>query len=106
MSALPTAGGGPGGRSCCVHVTLAISYRAAYRALGVRDGTATGLVAAGRLRPIPWGRRFRVLASDLERVAAAGILPDLRKPRAPRRRPTAAGVGARIRALRIPGVTP
>jgi hypothetical protein len=83
---------------------LALSFSAADRALGVRNGTAAALVASGRLRAVPWGKRQRVLAADLERVASEGITPDLRKPRAPRRKATVAGVGDRIRAIEIPGV--
>jgi hypothetical protein len=88
-------------------IPLALSFSAADRALGVRNGTAASLVAAGRLRTVPWGKRMRVLASDLERVACEGILPDLRKPRAQRRKAAVAGVGDRIRAIAIPqGPTP
>lgn len=78
-----------------------MSLHEADRLLGVRYRTTAKLVAAGRLRGIPWGRRTRVLVADLERLAAEG-LPD---PTAPRRRPRpaprkpAGDVVARILAL-------
>jgi hypothetical protein len=96
----------PGARRRVLVPGILLSFSEADGALRAQNGTTSALVASGRLRPIPWGRRFRVLASDLERVASEGILPDLRKPRAPRRKATAAGVGDRIRAIQIPGVNP
>jgi hypothetical protein len=83
---------------------LVLSYRAADRALRARKGTTAALVAAGRVRFVPWGRSRRVPAADLERVASEGILPDFKKPRGQRRKPTASGIGDRIRAMTIPGV--
>jgi hypothetical protein len=78
---------------------LALSYRAADRLMGARHGTTAALVAAGRLRAVPWGSRVRVLRDDLERVAAEGLTTDLRRPKAPRRKPTTTGVGAAIMAI-------
>lgn len=80
-------------------VPLALSYRAADRLMGARHGTTAALVAAGRLRAVPWGNRRRVLRADVERVAGEGLTIDLRRPRAPRPKPTTTGVGAAIMAI-------
>lgn len=71
--------------------------------LGMRNGTTAALIASGRLRAIPWGRRFRVLRADVERLAGEGFSPDGGRPRAPRRKPPGgAGVAAQILAIQIP----
>lgn len=80
---------------------LLLSFKAGDARLGARHGTTAGLVRVGRLTGVPWRGRTRVLASELERVAAEGLAPDLARPRraaAQRRRP-AADEAKRIRAL-------
>ena len=85
---------------------LTLSFHEADRRLPRRNGTTAALVAAGRLAAVPWGKRQRVLAADVDRIAAEGFTIDLRRPRQPRRKATTAGVGARILAIPIPEVTP
>lgn len=82
---------------------LIVSFRAGDRLLGAENGTVAKLVAAGRLRPVPWKSGRRVTTADLERIAGEGILPDLRKPRATRAKPPPDDVADRIRRLPIRG---
>lgn len=73
---------------------LALSHREAAAALGVDRGTTLrDLIAAGRLREVPWGvsaggrPRTRIPAEDVERVAREGFVdPACRAPRARSRR--------------------
>jgi hypothetical protein len=78
---------------------VTLSLHEADRTLPARNGTTAGLIRSGRLAAIPWGKRRRVLRADIERVAAEGFTPELRRPRAPRRHPPAAGVGESILAI-------
>lgn len=80
-------------------VPLAVSYKAGDRLLGARHGTVARLVAAGRLRPVRWGNRARVLRVDLERVATEGFTPEATRPRTARPRPTKPGIAAAILAI-------
>jgi hypothetical protein len=78
-----------------------LSYRRADRLLGARNGTTSTLVAAGRLKGVPWRAGWRVLREDVLRVASEGLAPDLRRPRAPRRKPPRGDVAAAIMRIRI-----
>jgi hypothetical protein len=85
-------------------VAPAVPFSIGDRILLAKNGTTAALVAARRLRAIPWGKkRVRVLRTDLERIAAEGIAPDVSRPRAPRRRPPGRGVAAAILAIPIRG---
>lgn len=81
---------------------LLYSFRRSDAVLSARNGTTAALVAAKRLRAVPWGRRNRVLAADVERIATEGIAPDGRRPPSRRRKPTSTSVGDAIRAINIP----
>ena len=64
---------------------LSLTLRDVDRALGKRNGTAAQLVAAGRLRAVPFFDELRVPREEVERLVASGITPEGRRPRA---RPT------------------
>ncbi len=84
---------------------LLLSDRQAARMLGCRRETVANLRRSGKLRAVPWFKSWRIPLAEVERLAAEGVTPAGRRPRARRQgvRPPLPGVGDRIRALPVEG---
>lgn len=82
---------------------LLLSDRQAARLLGCRRETVASLRRRGVLRAVPWFRGWRIPLAEVERLAAEGVTPAARRPRARRQgvKPPPRGVGDRIRALDV-----
>lgn len=83
---------------------LALTYREAARLLRIdRGSTLAELIRAGRLRPVPWGKRNRIPLEQVQELARTGFTVAGKPSRAvsrPRRaRPL--GVGERIRSIEV-----
>lgn len=85
-------------------IPLLLSRRAAGRLLGTDPSgpIMDGLIAQKRLRLVRFGDSLRIPLEDVQAVAREGYAPGARsRPRVASRGPTAPGIGARIRALKI-----
>lgn len=84
---------------------LVLSYREAARLLKIdRGSTLHELIRRGDLETIPWGSGCRIPLASVQALARRGWTLDGKPVRAvsrPRRGVPAAGVGDRIRALRV-----
>jgi len=85
---------------------LLLSERAAAATLGVSRDALSQLRRAGRIRVVPWLGRWKIPLREVERLAAEGVTPTGRRPRAKRPatvQQTGPEVAAAIRAIKIEG---
>lgn len=80
---------------------LALTYREAARLLRIdRGSTLSELIRAGRLRPVPWGKRNRIPLEQVQELARTGFTV-AGKPSRAISRPRRAALGGRIRDLEV-----
>lgn len=88
--------------STCLSPKVLLSFREAARRLGVdRCKVLPLLVASGQLRTVRAGRRVKIPAAEIERVAREGFDPEQSRPRRRRLEPRSPDPAAAILRLKF-----